>query len=96
MQKSSKYRRLPKILAYTQNIGACLKYLLIQVHELLASAQNVGAFSKYMRNLKIYAHVQNMCAYPDYMRISKTYAPKPRGIVKYVRLHNIRYIQDGR
>jgi hypothetical protein len=53
--KSSKYRRLPKILAYTQNNGACLKYLLI--HELLASAQNVGAFSKYMRMSKTYAHI---------------------------------------
>jgi hypothetical protein len=25
----TKYWRLPKILAYTQNIGACLKYLLM-------------------------------------------------------------------
>ena len=30
------------------------------------------------------------------MLISKIYAPKLRGIVNYVRLHNIWYIQDGR
>jgi hypothetical protein len=39
-QKSSKYWRLPKILAYTQNIGAF-------------SFPNIGGFPKYRRISKI-------------------------------------------
>ncbi len=71
--------------------------------KMYASSQNICASPKYMRMSIIYTHFQNICACPKYMRISKIYAhfqkymrPKLCGIVKYMRLHNIRYIPDGR
>ncbi len=85
---------MPKILAYTQIIGVCSKCKCLL--RLYALSQNACIFSKYMRMSKIYVHVQNICACPKYMRTSRIYAPKLCGIVKYVRLHNILYIQDGR
>ena len=47
--KSLKYWRLPKILAYTQNICSWSKYM--------RTCQNICAYPKYLLPIKIYAHI---------------------------------------